>query len=201
MPAISQFTLIKPIRVFDTIWTEEALTEIASDGEYVEVGETKEQLPAGRAGMPWPTPLYRATDIWGIEWSFIPEADWGGLIAESYQEIERFSVVYLRFTVTVYNGLPGDSMLFLFNQPNTLKSRRLHAAVHVEIGPRVENTPAHRATAVEQHLIGGWNLTQCHDGEEALKLMQSTTEVRFLGLSRQDKISVRAQCDLLGGMY
>ncbi len=203
MPAVSHFTLTKPVPIFDTTWVESDLKQILSDADNVQVGDEQELTLVDLPSLPWSLPVYQSTDLWGIDWTLIPKDDWDPAVLVRFEEIGRYRVAYLRFTITVYSGVVGDSMLFLFNQPNTSTQSGLHAAVHVEIGPvqEGEGILRSRSTAVEQHLIGGWNVADYPDGPSALRRMQTITKVRFLGLTKQGGLRVRAQCVFLGGMY
>ncbi len=192
---VSNFELTKAFTLFDSVWKTADLVQIPSDRNMVEVGDLISLFP-NRSNM----------DIWGIKWSKVPDVAWNRReIVSRYKEISMFTTAYLRFVVTVYDGFPGDAMLFIFNQPNVTPDSGLHARVHVEIskddsgtiGPMAQN----RSSAVEQHLIRGYGDIGGGTGDQALQRMKDITEVRFLGLTKQDKVQVRAQCILLGGFY
>ena len=214
MSNISNFELTKPILLFDATWKENALTRISSDDWRDQAGDvvTGSFVRDMFGGIRF---VDNPDDLWGIDWSAVQDAAWNEpTITSSFERIGKYRVAYLRFIVTVLNGRAGDAMLFLFNQPNTTHGSGVHAAVHLEIGPELSETTdgsgngepfndrsVRRATAVEQHLIRGWDVGGYSDGQAALNWMKRVTEVRFLGLSRQSNLEVQAKCILLGGMF
>ena len=205
MSSISNFELTKPITLFETTWTSDDLTRQSTPEDDDVVGDVTRLLltygPGGfdRGQVP--------TDRWGTDWSNVPDDAWHDReVISGHRWVDKYDVAYLRFAVTVRHGRVGDSMLFLFNQPNVSPTSGLHAAVPVEVGAEraddtVLNHSVARTVAVEQHLIGGWDVSRYDDGEAALERMKNITEVRLLGASQGSDLEVQASCTLLGGMF
>ncbi|MEW6743654.1 MAG: hypothetical protein AB1486_12935 [Planctomycetota bacterium] len=203
---IENFELMRPIPLFDAVWDRTAMAPIPSDDSDVHVGDTFEFVDVSLPFPPYKVPYPRTADIWGIPWSPLPESAWNPHLKTLYREVGRYAVAYLRLELTLYNGRPGDTMLFLFNQPGTPHSAGLHARVHIQIqGAPLSSgdaTEPRRTTAIEQHLIRGYpEVADMGDGAAALHWMQEVTRVRFLGLSPEEGLRLQACATLLGGMY
>lgn len=139
-----------------------------------------------------------SADLWGIPWSAVPDSAWRTDI--DLDRIGDYEVAYLRFTVSVLEGHPGDGVLFLFNQPGVAVESGLHAHVHVEvIGEAQPGLGGRGSTSVAQVLIGGYNVARDEGREVALAQMRRSTAVRLVGIFKASGVSVEVRCDFLGG--
>lgn len=191
------FTLIKSVTLFDKSWTGNEMIKMDADASFIEGQDASFYNPVNNQVTYF--------DTYGINWSPVPEVAWNKQqVTSNLSYLKNFKTAYLRFTVSVMNGTPGDSVLFIFNQPNTTENSRLHAYVHVEVAAEAPNTVVNTSkrisSQVAQVLIGNYNLAAYTDGNMALQQMIKWTSVRFLGVSKTDNVSVRCKCEFLGGI-
>lgn len=192
MTAITGFSLTKSFKVFDHTWQNAEFIQIANENSNIQVGDSADLIAAN-------PPAVTPRDIWGINWSKIPQASWNNQMGVN--PFRDYKVAYLRFVVTVFNGTPGDSILFIFNQPNTTVNSGVHAQVHVEVTQDTALLDRKRSTGLEQHFIKCWEVSQYTTITDIINRMHQITEVRLLGISKTNTTTVRVQCFFLGGMY
>lgn len=188
---MSKFSLTKQVHLFTATWREDELRKLPNS-EFVQDDDTLTWVPT-----PFP-PHIKALDVWGIPWSAVPDAAWREDI--NYHSVSDYEVAYLRFTVSVGGGRPGDGVLFRFNSRARVESG-LHAQVHVEVVGEVEPASSlqRSSTSIAQCLIGGYYLPNPDDRAHSLAEMKAGTLVQIMGLYKQSGVSVTARCDLLGG--
>jgi hypothetical protein len=208
---MSQLSLIKPLNLFTATWDESDLVKLSADDDEAVVGDVTNTFFQRTFNGTFRT-VTREIDLYGIDWSTIHKSAYDRDVRSSYEKISKFDNAYLRLTLTVENGRFGDSMLFLFNHPNTSVGSGINSAVSLTVTSEStdgasdggftfgSNVSAKRTVVVDQFFTGDWDLARYSDGDAALNRMQQVTKVRFLGLSKQDGIRIEASCSLLGGM-
>jgi len=209
---MSQLSLIKPIKLFTATWDESDLVKLSADDDEAVVGDATSTFFQQTFGSGFQL-VTRTNDLYGIDWSTLPKsAYYEDELRNNYGKISEFDSVYLRLTLVVANGRYGDSMLFLFNKPNTSVGADIHSAVSLTVTSEStagaassdfafgSSVSANRTVVVEQFFTGGWDLDRYPTDDASLNQMQQVTKVRFLGLYKQDEIRIEASCSLIGGL-
>lgn len=208
----NRFHFLKPMLLFDATWKEEEFQCITNEYPFddlhvfIQRGDVLgPPLHAQGPSVPGPRPVIRdlqlareILDIWGIPWSKVPEDAW----STRHIRIEGalFSLAYVRLQVTVYGGLPGDSVLFFMCPTGTSAGI---ATVHVEVIGEGPESPgqvvARRSSAAESQFVDWYPFKESKDLASFVDSLKRNMNVRVLGLMKTPGVKVRARCTLLGG--
>ena len=195
----SAFRRIKPISLFETTW---GARDLKSLKDKPGVGDLTREvfLPPsspsfffGRLGRS----VEVEKDIWGVDWSAVPDDDWGDDLPDP---VFDFETSYLQLRLLVSSGLKGDSILFGYNAPDKKPDEGIHAFAHLQIpsfGTGSGPTADKEATTVSRHLINGYAYARSQD--DPVRAMKDDTQVALYGVGKTGDIQITAQCVLLGG--
>lgn len=191
----TSFERTKPIGLFETTWESEDLNRVE---DAPDVGDMIQTItipdPLGGSGHT----IEMQEDVWGVKWEKVPDSDWNDHL--SVRHILKYEISYLRFRLTVLGGVPGDSVLFVYNAPNITSNSGLHAYTHLQIpsfGNGEDTADVNRASTVSNNLIKGYSYAE--RGSDPESRIKTDTEVSLYGVGKTDNISISAQCTLIGG--
>lgn len=192
------FRRIPPIPLFNTTWTAHDLEGLKDTPG---VGDVKREvaLPPSNfnrffGGRGRSVEVDR--DIWGADWSAVPDDDWSPLPDEIY----TFETAYLQFQMSVSAGIPGDTILFACNVPAHDVDDNVHLYTQLQIpsfgsGSRTVNPG--QVSTTSRHLVEGFAPAADHD--DPADVVTSNTLVSLCGVGRTGDIEISVESLLVGG--
>lgn len=182
--------LTKPVLFFDAVWDDSDLSKQADPY----------QLTQDREIAYFIFPI----DLYGLPWTDVPAGFWpkDELISRS-GFIASFQSLYVRISVTVQDGYPGDSIAFLVKDPAHEDDQGIFSLTHVEVLPHSHQPPilvAPTSTAINQHWLNGYDFSDVTGPEEFFQTLRRRTQIRILGAVRRERMRIRARLELIGGI-
>jgi hypothetical protein len=196
------FQRIQPVSLFETTWGSRDLESLKGKPG---VGDLKREvaLPPSNHSM-FANLLFGQSgrsvevehDIWGADWTTVPETDWATPLPD---RIFDFETAYLQFQITITAGLVGDSILFAYNAPTHDIDEGIHAYTDLQIPSFGSQGPVNSGSVrtVSRHLTDGFAFAQDHDNPTGAVL--SSTKVSLYGVGRTDQTNITVECVMLGG--
>jgi hypothetical protein len=194
----TNFRRIQPISLFNTTWQSRDLEGLKDKPG---VGDVKREvaLPPSNfntffSGRGRSVEVDR--DIWGADWSPVPDEDWETLPDAIYD----FETAYLQFQMSVSAGIPGDTILFAYNAPAHDLDDEVHLYTQLQIpsfGSGSDSVNPGQVRTTSRHLVEGFAPVREHDDPAAT--MKSDTLVSLYGVGRTGDIEISVECLLVGG--
>jgi len=199
MPAASNFRRIQPVSLFNTTWEAKDLVSLKNKPG---VGDVTQEvsLPPSNPSMFFGSrgrSVQVDRDVWGIDWSTIPTEDWNDDLPD---HVFAFPTAYLQFQLTVTRGIPGDSILLVYNAPTHSVESCIHSYAQLQIpsfgGPdsSVNESPVRSSF---RDLVEGFTYAKGKDDPAAA--LMADTKISLYGVGKTKGISISAECMFLGG--